>query len=283
MIQKLSYDKMPATYNNRYLIMGFLKGKKILIVGLASKKSIAGGVAEAMHREGAELAFNYQNERLQPRVEEMAASWDSNLTFPCDLSDDASIDNLFTQLSEHWDSLDAIVHSAAFAPADQLDGDYLDCVTREGSQVAHDISSYSLAALAKSGRRMMTSGSGAVVTMTYLGAERALPNYNIMGVAKASLEANVRYIANSLGKSGVRCNAISAGPIRTLAASGVKSFRKMLSYYEDATPLKRNITQMDVGNVAAFLCSDLAAGITGEVIHVDNGFSIIGMPESEME
>ncbi len=264
-------------------IMGFLQGKRILIVGLASKKSIAGGVAEAMHREGAELAFNYQNERLQSRVEGMAADWDSKLTFPCDLGDDASIENLFTLLGEHWDSLDAIVHSAAFAPADQLDGDYLDCLTREGSQIAHDISSYSLAALAKAGREMMKDSNGAIVTMTYLGAERALPNYNIMGVAKASLEANVRYIANSLGKNGIRCNAISAGPIRTLAASGVKSFRKMLSYYENATPLKRNITQMDVGNVAAFLCSDLAAGITGEVIHVDNGYSIIGMPENEMD
>ncbi len=263
--------------------MGFLQGKRILIVGLASKKSIAGGVAQAMHREGAELAFNFQNERLRSRVEDMAKNWGSTLTFPCDLSDDNSIEEMFNSLSKHWDGLDAIVHSAAFAPADQLDGDYLDCVTREGSQIAHDISSYSFAALAKAGRPMMRGNGGAVITMTYLGAERALPNYNIMGVAKASLEANVRYIANSLGKDGIRCNAISAGPIRTLAASGVKSFRKMLSYYEKNTPLRRNITQIDVGNTAAFLCSELAAGITGEVIHVDNGYSIMGMPESEME
>jgi enoyl-[acyl-carrier protein] reductase I len=263
--------------------MGFLQGKRILIVGLASKKSIAGGVAEAMHREGAELAFNYQNERLQSRVEAMAKDWGSELTFPCDLGDDASIEAMFTSLGKHWDGLDGIVHSAAFAPSDQLDGDYLDCVTREGSQIAHDISSYSFAALAKAGRNMMRGHGGAVITMSYLGAERALPNYNIMGVAKASLEANVRYIANSLGKDGIRCNAISAGPIRTLAASGVKSFRKMLSYYEKNTPLRRNITQIDVGNTAAFLCSELASGITGEVVHVDNGYSIMGMPESEME
>ncbi len=263
--------------------MGFLQGKKILIVGLASKKSIAGGIAEAMHREGAELAFNYQNERLQPRVEKMVQEWDSQLTFPCDLSDDESIEAMFTSLAEHWDGIDAIVHSAAFAPAEQLDGDYLDAVTREGSHIAHDISSYSFAALAKAGRKMMQGRGGSVITMSYLGAERALPNYNIMGVAKASLEANVRYIANSLGKDGIRCNAISAGPIRTLAASGVKNFRKMLSYYETVTPLRRNITQMDVGNAAAFLCSDLAAGITGEVLHVDNGFSITAMPENYLD
>ncbi len=262
--------------------MGFLQNKKILIVGLASKKSIAGGIAEAMHREGAELAFNYQNEKLKSRVEDMAASWDSKLTFPCDLSDDQSIEDMFSILAKDWDGIDGIVHSAAFAPSDQLDGDYLDCVTREGSRIAHDISSYSFAALVKAGRKMMQGRGGAVITMSYLGAERALPNYNIMGVAKASLEANVRYIANSLGKDGIRCNGISAGPIRTLAASGVKNFRKMLSYYESMTPLHRNITQIEVGNAAAFLCSDLASGITGEVVHVDNGFSITAMPESEL-
>ncbi|PIP81402.1 MAG: enoyl-[acyl-carrier-protein] reductase FabI [Gammaproteobacteria bacterium CG22_combo_CG10-13_8_21_14_all_40_8] len=262
--------------------MGFLQNKKILIVGLASKLSIAGGVAEAMHREGAELAFNYQNEKLKSRVEDMAKAWGSELTFPCDLGDDQSIEDMFTSLAKHWDGIDCIVHSAAFAPADQLDGDYLDCVTRDGSRIAHDISSYSFAALAKAGRPMMRGRGGAVITMSYLGAERALPNYNIMGVAKASLEANVRYIAASLGKEGIRCNAISAGPIRTLAASGVKNFRKMLSYYESMTPLHRNITIQDVGNAAAFLCSDLAAGITGEVVHVDNGFSITAMPDSEL-
>jgi enoyl-[acyl-carrier protein] reductase I len=262
--------------------MGFLQGKKILIIGLASNRSIAAGCAEAMHREGAELAFNYQNDKLKPRVEDMAAQWGSKLVFPCDLSSDESIDALFRQLGEHWDRIDGIVHSAAYAPAGQLDGDYLDCVTREGFQVAHDISSYSFAAVAKAARPML-SEDAALVTMTYLGAERALPNYNVMGVAKASLEANMRYMAASLGKRGVRVNAISAGPIRTLAASGVKSFRRMLSFYEASTPLRRNVTQLDVGNVAAFLCSPLAAGVTGEVVHVDNGFSITAMPESELD
>ncbi|RMH44434.1 MAG: SDR family oxidoreductase [Gammaproteobacteria bacterium] len=262
--------------------MGFLQGKRILIIGLASPRSIAAGVAEAMHREGAELAFNYQNDKLKPRVEEMAAGWGSKLVFPCDLSSDDSIAALFAELKKHWPKIDGIVHSAAFAPAGQLDGDYLDCVTREGFQIAHDISSYSFAALAKEARPML-SDNAALVTMSYLGAERALPNYNVMGVAKASLEANMRYMAASLGKQGVRVNAISAGPIRTLAASGVKSFRKMLSYYEAATPLRRNVTQLDVGNVAAFLCSDLAGGITGEVIHVDNGFFITAMPENELD
>jgi enoyl-[acyl-carrier protein] reductase I len=212
----------------------------------------------------------------------MAAQWGSKLVFPCDLSSDESIDALFRQLGEHWDRIDGIVHSAAYAPAGQLDGDYLDCVTREGFQVAHDISSYSFAAVAKAARPML-SEDAALVTMTYLGAERALPNYNVMGVAKASLEANMRYMAASLGKRGVRVNAISAGPIRTLAASGVKSFRRMLSFYEASTPLRRNVTQLDVGNVAAFLCSPLAAGVTGEVVHVDNGFSITAMPESELD
>jgi len=261
--------------------MGFLKGKRVLIVGLASNRSIASGVADAMHKQGAELAFSYQNDKLKPRVEKMAAEWDSELTFPCDLSDDASIDQLFEKLAKHWDGLDVIVHSAAFAPGGQLDGNYVDAVTREGFGVAHDISSYSFVALAKAGRSMLQNRNGALLTMTYLGAERALPNYNVMGLAKASLEANIRYMANGLGPENIRVNGISAGPIRTFAASGVKSVRKMLKFYEDATPMRRNITIEDVGNTAAFLCSDLASGITGEIIHVDNGFHMIGMPENE--
>lgn len=261
--------------------MGFLKGKRVLIVGLASNRSIASGVANAMYQQGAELAFSYQNDKLKPRVEKMAAEWDSCLTFDCDLADDQSINRLFEQLAEHWDGLDVIVHSAAFAPAGQLDGNYVDAVTREGFSVAHDISSYSFVALAKAGRNMLQNRNGALLTMTYLGAEKALPNYNVMGLAKASLEANIRYMANALGPENIRVNGISAGPIRTLAASGVKSFRKMLKYYEEATPMRRNITIEDVGNSAAFLCSDLAAGITGEIIHVDNGFHMIAMPENE--
>lgn len=261
--------------------MGFLKGKRVLIVGLASNRSIASGVADAMHQQGAELAFSYQNDKLKPRVESMAAEWGSDLTFACDLSSDESIEQLFVELGKHWDGLDVIVHSAAFAPAGQLDGNYVDAVTREGFGIAHDISSYSFVALAKAGRSMLQNRNGSMLTMTYLGAERALPNYNVMGLAKASLEANIRYMANSLGPENIRVNGISAGPIRTLAASGVKSFKKMLKFYENATPMRRNITIEDVGNTAAFLCSDLAAGITGEIIHVDNGFHMIGMPENE--
>ncbi len=261
--------------------MGFLKGKKILIVGLASNRSIASGVAEAMHQQGADLAFSYQNDKLKPRVEKMAAEWGSKLTFPCDLSDDVSIDQLFDAIGNHWDGIDVIVHSAAFAPGGQLDGNYVDAVNREGFSVAHDISSYSFVALAKAGRSMLQNRNGSMLTMTYLGAERALPNYNVMGLAKASLEANIRYMANALGPENIRVNGISAGPIRTLAASGVKSFRKMLTFYENATPMRRNITIEDVGNAAAFLCSDLASGITGEILHVDNGFHMVAMPESE--
>ena len=261
--------------------MGFLKGKRVLIVGLATNRSIASGVAQAMHEQGAELALSYQNDKLKPRVEKMAADWGSTLTFPCDLAEDDSINKLFETLGKHWDGIDAIVHSAAFAPGGQLEGNYVDAVTREGFTIAHDISSYSFVALAKAGRSMLQNRNGAMLTMTYLGAERALPNYNVMGLAKASLEANIRYMANGLGPENIRVNGISAGPIRTLAASGVKSFRTMLKFYEDATPMRRNITIEDVGNTAAFLCSDLASGITGEIIHVDNGFHMVGMPENK--
>ncbi len=262
--------------------MGFLTGKRALIVGLASKRSIAYGIAEAFHREGAELALTYQNEKLQSRVEEMGASWGTDITLPCDVGSDEEIDGLFSQLKQHWPHLDIIVHSVAFAPADLLAGDYLESLNREGFKIAHDISSYSFAALAKAGAPMMSGRNGALLTLTYLGAEKAVPYYNVMGLAKASLEANVRYMANSLGPQGIRVNSISAGPIRTLAAAGIKSFRKILSYSEQVTPLRQNVTTEQVGNTAAFLCSDLASGITAEVVHVDAGFHAVAFGESQL-
>ena len=261
--------------------MGFLSGKRALIVGLASNRSIAWGIARAMHREGAELAFTFQNEKLGGRVEKFAAECDSDIVLPCDVSSDEEIEAVFTGLGKHWDGLDIIVHSVAFAPADQLAGDYLECVNREGFRIAHDISSYSFAALAKAGRPMMTGRNGALLTLSYLGAVQTVPNYNVMGVAKASLEANVRYLAQSLGPDGIRVNGISAGPIRTLAAAGIGNFRKMLDKFAATAPLRRNVTIEDVGNAAAFLCSDLAAGITAEITYVDAGFSTVGMGPME--
>ena len=257
--------------------MGFLAGKRALIVGLASNRSIAWGIAKAMHREGAELAFSYQTEKLRPRVEQMAAECGSHITMPCDVASDADIEAVFETLKQHWDGLDIIVHSVAYAPQDALQGSYLDSVTRDNFQQAHDISSYSFAALAKAGRTMMQGRQGALLTMTYLGGIRCVPHYNVMGLAKASLDANVRYLAQSLGLEGIRVNAISAGPIRTLAASGIRDFRKMLAAFEQAAPLRRTITIEEVGNAAAFLCSDLASGITGEILYVDGGFNIVAM------
>ncbi len=263
--------------------MGFLKGKRALIVGIASQRSIAWGLAEAMHREGAELAFTYQNERLKTRVEEAAKSFDSNIVLPCDVAEDAQIESLFSELGKSWDGLDILVHSVGFAPREALQGEFLDHLTRENFIIAHDISSYSLAALAKAARPMMKGRNGAILTLTYLGAERALANYNVMGLAKASLEANVRFLAYNLGPEGTRVNAISAGPIKTLAAAGVGSLRKMLDHVGEKAPLRRNVTTADVGNAGAFLCSDLAAGITGEVTHVDCGYSIVGMTGLDTE
>ena len=245
--------------------MGFLQGKKVLIVGVASNRSIAYGIAQAMHRQGADLAFTYQGEKLQERVEKYAAEFGSSIVLPLDVSSDEQIVAVFDSLALHWDGLDGIVHSVAYAPRDALDGDYVEATTRENFAVALDISSYSFTALAKAGRKMMAGRNGALLTLTYLGAERVIPNYNVMGVAKASLEANVRYMAVALGPEGIRVNAISAGPIRTLAASGINNFREMLSKAEQAAPLRRNVTIEEVGNVAAFLCSDLASGVTGEI------------------
>ncbi|MBI3344831.1 MAG: enoyl-ACP reductase [Gammaproteobacteria bacterium] len=257
--------------------MGFLNGKRALIVGLASTRSIAWGIAQAMRREGAELALTYQNEKLQERVEKMAAELGSTITLPCELSDDAEIARTFERLSEHWSHLDSIVHSAAYTFRSELEGPYIDAVTREGFRVAHDISSYSFTALAKAGRKLMQGRNGSLLTLSYLGAERVIPNYNVMGLAKASLEANVCYMADSLGPEGTRVNAVSAGPIKTLAASGISGFNRILDHMEKNAPLRRNVTIEEVGNAAAFLCSDLASGITGEVVYVDSGYHIVGM------
>jgi len=257
--------------------MGFLDNKRALIVGVASNRSIAYGVAAAMHREGATLAFTYQGDKLHDRVTGFAKEFGSDIVLPLDVSSDEEIDSVFSELGKKWDGLDCIVHSVGFAPRDQLEGSYVDAVTREGFQIAHDISAYSLAALAKAGRPMMQGRNGSIITMSYLGAVRTVPNYNVMGVAKAALEANVRYLADSLGPEGTRVNAVSAGPIRTLAASGISGFRAMLAEAEKKTPLRRNVTINEVGNAAAFLSSDLASGITGDVLYVDSGYHILGM------
>jgi len=257
--------------------MGFLAGKRALIVGVASNRSIAWGIAEAMHEQGAELAFTYQTDKLKPRVDSIAEATGSNIVIPCDVAFDDQIENLFTELRRHWDYYDILVHSVGFAPRDQLEGDYMDVVSREGFQIAHDISSYSFAALARAGLGMMEGRDAAMLTLTYLGSVRALSGYNVMGLAKASLEANMRYMARSLGPKGIRVNAISAGPIKTLAAAGIPHFRKMLHHVEETAPLRRTITPREVGNVAAFLCSDLASGVTGETTFVDSGYNILGM------
>ena len=257
--------------------MGFLQGKRALITGIASQRSIANGIAEAMKREGAELAFTYQNDKLKSRVEDAAAEYGSSLVFPLDVADDAQIDACMTALGQHWDRFDILVHSIGFAPREAIEGGYLDGLTRENFRIAHDISAYSLSALAKAARPMMKGRNGAILTLSYLGAERALDNYNVMGVAKAALEASVRYLALNLGPEGTRVNAISAGPIKTLAAAGIANFRKMLGHVESYAPLRRSVTIEDVGNVAAFLCSDLAAGVTGEITYVDAGYNILGM------
>ncbi len=256
--------------------MGFLAGKRAVIVGLASNRSIAWGIAQALRAQGAELAFNYQTEKLRGRVEKMAADLDSDIALPLDVTEDDQIQDFFERLSKHWDGFDILIHSVAYAPAEQLEGGYIEAINREGFRIAHDVTSYSFAALAKTSRPMIQDG-GALLTLSYLGAVRSLPSYNVMGLAKASLEANVRFMAFDLGADGIRVNAISAGPIRTLAASGIKGMRKMLAHVSEAAPLKRNVTIEDVGNAASFLVSDLAAGVTGEVLYVDAGYNTVGM------
>ncbi len=261
--------------------MGFLANKRILITGMISTRSIAYGVAQAMQREGAILAFTYQGERVKDRVLKMAQEFGSDLIFPCDVSSDAEIEQVFSDLSKHWGKFDGFVHAIAFAPREALDGEYLDGFSREAFRVAHDISSYSFSAMAKAALPYLNDNAS-LLTMSYLGAVRTMPHYNVMGLAKASLEASVRYLAMDLGRRGaIRVNGISAGPIKTLAAAGIGDFGKLLAYNEKNAPLKRNVTIEEVGNAAAFLCSDLASGITGEITYVDGGFNTTALGTTE--
>ncbi len=257
-----------------------LKNKKILITGVANKYSIAAGIANSMFREGAELAFTFQNERLLKNIKPIAEACGSDILVECDVSDDDSIKNAFSSLKKKWNTFDGLVHSIGYAPSDQLEGNFVDVTTREGFKIAHDISSYSFTAMAKEAKSMLNDNS-ALLTLTYLGSIQTMPNYNVMGLAKASLEANTRFLAASLGSNNIRVNAISAGPIKTLAASGVKNFRKMLNQHSQRAPLGRTVTSEEVGNTAAFLCSDYASGITGEITYVDAGFNISAMPLKE--
>jgi enoyl-[acyl-carrier protein] reductase I len=253
--------------------MAFLQDKKILITGLLSNRSIAYGIAKAAHREGAQLAFTYQGEDIRERVQKLAADFGSTPVLPCDVTQDEQIDTLFSSLKSEWGHLDGVVHSIAFAPREALKGEFLDGLTRDAFKMAHDISSYSFAALAKGAMPLMAGRQGALLTLSYLGAIRTVPHYNVMGLAKASLEACIRYLATNLGPQGTRVNGISAGPIKTLAAAGIGDFGKILKYVEENAPMRRNVTIDEVGNVAAFLLSDLATGITGEITYVDNGFN----------
>jgi len=257
--------------------MGILAGKRAFIVGVATDRSIAWGIAKAMHREGAELAFSYPNDRMKERVVPLAQSLGSNLTLPLDVTLDEQIDGAFDLLKREWGQLDIVVHAVAFAPGEALKGSFSANTSREAFRIAHDVSSYSFTALARGAQPLMAQRQGALLTLSYLGAERSIPSYNVMGLAKASLEANVRFLAADLGPGGTRVNAISAGPIKTLAAAGIGGFRKMLGHVAQVAPLRRNVTLDDVGNAAAFLCSDMAAGITGEILYVDGGFNTVGM------
>ena len=272
----LQYKKIPQ------IIFMLLKNKKILISGLANKYSIAAGIARAMHREGAELAFTYQNERLLKNLKPIAEELNSTILIENDVSSDESIEKSFAELKKTWGTFDGFVHSIGYAPADQLEGNFVDVTTREGFRIAHDISSYSFTALAKAAKPMLNDRT-AILTLSYLGAVQTLPNYNVMGLAKASLEANTRFLAASMGKDNIRVNAISAGPIKTLAASGVKNFRRMLTQHSARAPLGRTVTTEEVGNAAAFLCSDYASGITGEITYVDAGFNTAAMPLVDLE
>ena len=262
--------------------MGFLQDRKILVTGLLSNRSIAYGIARALAREGAALAFTFQNGELRGRVEELAKDFGSAPVLPCDVASDAEIAALFAELGRRWGALDGVVHSIAYAPREALKGDFLDGLTRDAFRVAHDVSTYSFAALARAGLPLMEGRKAALLTLTYLGAARSIPHYNVMGLAKASLEACVRYLARDLGPRGIRVNGISAGPIKTLAAAGISGIGKILKFVEDNAPLRRNVTTDDVGNVAAFLMSDLAAAITGEITFVDCGFNtVVGGMQAE--
>jgi enoyl-[acyl-carrier protein] reductase I len=255
--------------------MAFLAGKRILVTGVLSNRSIAYGIARACRAQGAEIALTYQGERFADRVRDFAAEFGSSIALPCDVGDDAQIDALYTELGRHWNGLDGLVHAIAFAPREAIEGDFLEGCTREAFRTAHDISSYSFAALARGAMPLMQGRRGSMVTLSYLGAERVVPNYNTMGLAKASLEALVRYMAGSVGPKGIRVNGISAGPIKTLAAMGIGGFSKILKFVEENAPMRGNVDIDDVGNVAAFLLSDLAAGVTAEIMHVDNGFNAV--------
>jgi enoyl-[acyl-carrier protein] reductase I len=257
--------------------MGFMAGKRALIVGVATDRSIAWGIAQAMHREGAELAFTYVNDRMKERVEPLAQSLGSKITMPLDVTLDDQLDSAFDRLKSEWGNLDVVVHAVAFAPREAMAGGFVANTSRESFRVAHDVSSYSFTALARGAKPLMAGRNGALLTLSYLGAVRSIPAYNVMGLAKASLEANVRFMAADLGPEGIRVNGISAGPIKTLAAAGIPGFRKMLNEVAQIAPLRRNVTLENVGNAAAFLCSDLAAGITGDILYVDGGFSSVGM------
>ena len=268
---------MRSLANSKGINMGFLSGKRALIVGVASDRSIAWGIAQAMHREGAELAFSYVNEKFKERVQPLAESLGSKLTMQLDVTNDAEIDSAFAAIKQAWGSLDIVVHAVAYAPREALAGGFVESTSREAFKVAHDVSSYSLTALARAAQPLMAGRAGAILTLSYLGAVKSIPSYNVMGLAKASLEANVRFLAADMGPNNVRVNGISAGPIKTLAAAGIAGFRKMLGRVADVAPLRRNVTLEDVGNAAAFLCSDLANGITGEILYVDGGFNTVGM------
>ncbi len=261
--------------------MGFLANKRILITGMISTRSIAYGIAKAMHRQGATLAFTYQGERVRGRLLDLAKEFDSELIFQCDVGSDDEINQLFVDLKKHWDGFDGLVHAIGFAPREALDGEFLDGFSREAFRIAHDISAYSFPALAKAALPMMEGRNASLLTLTYLGAVRTMPHYNVMGLAKASLEASVRYLAMQLGRQAIRVNGISAGPIKTLAASGIGDFSKLLNYNAKHAPLKRNVTIDEVGNAAAFLCSDLASGITGEIMYVDGGFNTTALGTTE--
>lgn len=260
--------------------MGFLANKRILVTGMISNRSIAYGVAQAMRREGAELAFTYQGERVKDRVVEMAKEFGSDMVYPCDVSSDAEIEQLFKSLGQKWEKFDGFVHAIAFAPREALDGEFLEGFSREAFRIAHDISAYSFPAMAKAALPYLNDNAS-ILTMSYLGAVRTMPHYNVMGMAKASLEASVRYLAMDLGRKGIRVNGISAGPIKTLAAAGIGDFSKLLAYNAKHAPLKRNVTVEEVGNVTAFLCSDLASGVTGEITYVDGGFNTTALGTTE--
>jgi enoyl-[acyl-carrier protein] reductase I len=262
--------------------MGFLAGKRILITGLLSNRSIAYGIAKACHREGAQLAFTYQNERFLERVAKFASEFGSDMVYQLDVSDDIQIDAVFQEMAKRWDGLDGLVHSIAYAPNEAIEGDFLDGITRDAFRIAHEISSYSFPALAKAARPLLLKGNNpSLVCLSYLGAERTMPNYNTMGLAKASLEAATRYLAFCLGPQGIRANAVSAGPIKTLAASGIGNFGKLLAYNAHHAPLRRNVTIEEVGNATAFLLSDLASGITGEILYVDGGTNTTAMGNAD--